>query len=342
METDLKNKTIEELAALVAGLGQKRYLAKYIFTFIHAKDVDDIARISPLSKSFREELIEKGFYISRLKIAEKFIDPDGTIKYLFELADGNFIESVLLFDKKRKTLCVSTQVGCAINCTFCATGKLGFVRNLTAAEIVDQVNAAVRDKCDVTNIVYMGMGEPLQNYDAVLKSVRILNDQSGKNFGVRHQTISTCGIAPAIRKLAAEDIKPRLAISLNATTDPVRDRLMPINKKYPIAELLKAVSLYQARTKLRVTFEYILIAQVNDGILDAERLAKKLKGFNCNVNLIEYNPHPGCDIAASDSGAINIFAEILERGGIKVAIRRKMGQKIKAACGQLGSDRLKK
>jgi 23S rRNA (adenine2503-C2)-methyltransferase len=269
---------------------------------------------------------------------QTFTDPDGTIKYLFELGDGNRVETVLLSDGKRKTLCVSTQAGCSMDCAFCATAKLKFQRNLTAAEIVDQANIIQKDKGKINNVVYMGMGEPLQNYDAVLKSLRILNHPEGKNIGIRHLTISTCGDADGIRKLAEEDIRPRLAISLNAPTDALRTKIMAINKKYPIAALFAAVKDYQMKTRERVTFEYVLIKGLNDSKLHAQMLAKLVRQVKCNVNLIEYNPHPHCPFTASNRQIIKRFTQVLEDAGIETTIRFKKGRKIKAACGQLGAD----
>jgi 23S rRNA (adenine2503-C2)-methyltransferase len=338
MDKDLKNNTFSELEKIVENFGQKKYLAKYIFTFIHCKGAVDISDISQLSKAFRSELAEQDYYISNLKAVRVLADPEGTKKYLFEMGDGNRIETVLLPDGDRKTLCVSTQAGCSMNCTFCATAKLKFQRNLTAAEIVDQVNVAEADNGKINNVVYMGMGEPLVNYQAVLKSVRILNHPQGKNIGIRHLTISTCGEIKGILKLAEEDIRPRLAISLNAPTDALRSKIMPINKKYPIAALLEAVKDYQIETGERVTFEYVLIKDTNDSTLHAQMLAKLLRYVKCNVNLIEYNPHPHCLFEASDRTTIKRFKQALEEAGIETIIRFKKGRKIKAACGQLGAD----
>ena len=339
MDKDLKNKTFAELEELVVSLGQKKFLAKYVFSFIHAKGATDISEISSLSKAFREGLVNQGYYISQLKTVEKQIDPDGTIKYLFEFPDGNVVETVLLFISNRRTLCVSSQSGCAMGCDFCATAKMGFRRNLTAGEIADQVNAVQKDEGQIRNVVYMGMGEPLLNYDNVMRSVRIICNQHGQSIGARHTTISTCGIADGIERLAEEDIFPRLAISLNASTDSLRCKLMPINKKYPLRSLFGALNTYYHKTKRRVTFEYILIAGVNDSDLDAERLVKRLKGVKCNVNLIEYNQHQACGLAASSKAMIERFSKILYEAGVEITTRFKMGQTIQAACGQLGAGR---
>lgn len=341
MDKDLKNKTHGELEGIVKGFGQKKYLAKYIFTFIHTKNTNEISKISTLSKAFREKLVNSGFFISSLKVEKLLTDPDGTVKYLFALTDGNKIESVGLFDGKRKTVCVSTQAGCAMNCAFCATAKLKLRRNLTAAEIVDQINVIDADKGKINNIVFMGMGEPLNNYDAVLKAVRILNDPAGKNIGIRHITISTCGNAKAIIKLANEDITPRLAVSLNAVSDELRRKLMPvISKKYSLRELITSVKDYQAKTKQRVTFEYVLIKDLNDSADNAKKLCKLIKDIKCNVNLIEYNEHPHCDFKSADRSTIKSFASILSDVGIETVIRYKRGRTIKAACGQLGAEQI--
>jgi len=351
--------TIARLERLVVELGQKKYIAGYIFSFIHTRGVRDISEITTLSKAFRGQLAEAGYYISTLKVAEKLTDPDGTIKYVFNLSDEKRVEAVLLFDDDRRTLCVSTQAGCAMGCLFCATGKLGLARNLTAGEIVDQVNHVVSDGGRVSNVVFMGMGEPLANYEAVLDAVRILNHPSGRKIGIRHLTISTCGLVPGIERLADEDIQPRLAISLNAPTDAIRRRIMPIAAKYPLDRLMQAIEFYQQNTRNRVTFEYVLIKGINDTVTHAKMLIKLLRPFMCNVNLIEYNPHPGCPdpekserfpglspgnskgisqgFSASGREAIERFAQVLKDAGIETTLRLKMGQSIKAACGQLGA-----
>jgi len=338
MSKDLKDKTPGELEQIAESLGGKKYLAGYIFNFIHTKDANEISQITPLSKTFREQLAGQGYYISRLSVLNKLTDKDGTAKYVFALGDGCRIETVLLLDGTRRTLCVSTQVGCAMACTFCATGKLKLQRNLTAGEIVDQVNTVQKDAGRISNVVYMGMGEPLANYEAVIKSLGILNHAKGKNIGIRHITVSTCGLVPEIRKLASEDVHPRLAVSLNAPTDDLRTKLMPINAEYPIAELLKAVRFYQSKVHQRVTFEYVLIKGLNDSAGHATMLVKLLAGLAYNVNLIEHNPFPTCKYAASSSARIREFAAVLENEGIETTTRFRMGRNIKAACGQLGAD----
>ena len=348
MNNDLKDKTLQDLEKVVVALGQKPYLAGYLFKFIHVQNGRDIAKISTLSKAFRTQLAEQEYFISQLKVVDTLTDRDGSAKYLFELADGERIESVLLAEEERRTLCVSTQAGCPMGCAFCATGRIPFRRNLTAGEIVDQVNTvcsvpvrASKETPDgvttnrITNLVYMGMGEPFLNYDAVLRSIRIVNHSAGKNIGIRHITISTSGIVPGIKKLADEEIRPRLAISLSAPTDTLRSRLMPVTDKYPIAELLEAVRTYQAATGQRVTFEYVLIDKINDTITHARLLVKLLRGLMYNVNLIEHNPFSGCEFTGSSRERIQRFASALKDAGVETTIRFRMGRRIRAACGQL-------
>lgn len=342
MGIDLKDKTFNELEKIVVELGQQKYLAGYIFQFIHVKDVSEIPDITPLSKIFRTRLAERDYFISKIKTLEKQVDKDKTAKYLFKLHDGEKIESVLLHDGRRKTLCVSTQAGCNMNCEFCATGKIKFKRNLGAGEIADQVITVEADAGKITNLVYMGMGEPLLNYENVIKSVEILNHKEGKNIGIRHITISTCGIVPMIEKLANEELHPRLAISLNAPEDILRSRIMPINNKYPLDKLIKAVQNYQNKTDQRVTFEYVMIKDLNDSARHAQMLIKLVRNISCNINLIELNPHPACIYKGSGSAAIKKFASMLNEANIETVIRFRMGREINAACGQLGADWLKK
>jgi 23S rRNA (adenine2503-C2)-methyltransferase len=383
VDKDLKSLTFAELERLVEELGQKRYIAGYIFSFIHTRGINDISAITPLSKSFRNRLVKEGCYISKLEVIDKLTDPDGTVKYVFGLPDGKRVESALLLDPVksgrfpglspgnskgisqgdgRRTLCVSTQVGCAMGCVFCATGRLGLSRNLTTAEIVDQVNIIAecrmpnadlltidnrqseignqkQQKAErITNVVFMGMGEPLANYDNVLAAVRILNHPKGQTIGIRRLTISTCGLPEGIERLADEDILPRLAVSLNAPTDAIRQRLMPVAKKYTIARLFNAIDSYQRKTRNRVTFEYCLIKGVNDGVLHARMLVRRVRPLMCNVNLIEYNHHEGCNLKPSGTETIERFAKVLTEAGVETTIRRKMGQSINAACGQLGES----
>ena len=341
METDLKNKTLKELEELVVEMGGKKYLAKYIFSFIHAQDAAEIDDITPLSKDFRRKLTDGGFYISRLSVVEKFIDPDGTVKYLFELPDGHRIEAVLMVTaapQSRKTVCISCQAGCRMGCEFCATARLKYKRNLTAAEIADQVNRIEADCGKINNVVYMGMGEPMDNYDEVMRSLHIINHQAGKSIGQRHITISTCGIVEGIDRFAQEKLQVHLAISLHSPSDRVRQKIMAIAAKHDLKELFDSIRRYQKATKRRVMFEYCMIKGLNDTDQDARSLVKLLSGLNANINLIEYNPHSGCDFEASSRNRIKQFLDILMKSGVETTIRYKRGQKIKAACGQLGAQ----
>jgi len=340
MQKDLKSMTINEVAALTAARGYKKFQAGYIFDFVHKKQVCDIADITPLPKPMRQDLIEQSYYISSLRVEKKLRDRDGTVKYLFALEDGLAIESVLISEQGRRTLCISTQVGCAMGCAFCATAKLKIQRNLTAGEIVDQLYKVEQNGPAVTNVVYMGMGEAMLNYDAVMSSVRILNDSKGRNLGARRITISTCGIIPCIKRLGDEDIQPRLAVSLNAPTGQLRGKIMPVNKKYPLRELMQAVKSYQSKTGNRVTFEYVMIKDFNETSAHAEMLGKLIKGIKCNVNLIEYNPHPGCQMRPAERKSIERFSKLLTDKGIETTVRLKKGSGIKAACGQLGAEML--
>lgn len=337
MDKDLKNKTIAELEEIAAAYGQKKFIGRNVFSFIHKHNTSDIVKCTTLSIQFRYLLVQNGYGISQLHTVEVFADPDGTKKYLFELSDGTRIETVELLDEGRRTLCISTQVGCRMNCQFCATARLRFTRNLTAGEIVDQVIQVEKASGKINNVVYMGMGEPFDNYDETIKSVRMLNSAAGKNIGIRHITISTAGIIPGIEQLAEEGMQVRLAISLHAVRDHVREKIMRITKKYPIASLLEAIREYQQKTSRRVTFEYVMIKDLNDSATDARALSKLLIGIKANINLIEYNPHDGCDFAPSNRKTIKAFQQILADAGWEIVTRFKRGQNIKAACGQLGA-----
>lgn len=341
MHKDLKDKTYDELLEITASHGQKNLCAQVLFTFIHQKDTTEIDTITPLSKVFRQQLTNEGFNISSIDLLEQHDDPDGTIKFVFGLVDGAKIESVRLKDAERNTLCVSTQAGCRMGCKFCATGQLPFHRNLTAAEIVDQVYQAERICGRISNLVYMGMGEPLDNFDNVMRSIQIINDKRGRNIGIRHITVSTCGLPEEIMKLALHEIRPRFAVSLHASNDAIRSKLMRAARKYSIDEILDALKKYQTLTGKRITIEYCMINNINDQIEHAKALVRLLKPLKVNVNLIELNPFPGCPYKASGKKQIQQFSKILSDSGIETVIRFKRGRNIKAACGQLGATWLK-
>jgi 23S rRNA (adenine2503-C2)-methyltransferase len=330
---DLKNLTPDELVAFLSGIGKERFRAGQILRWIYQRGVTDFAGMSDLSKELREELTRRATVSDwSPEVVEE--SRDGTRKYLFRLADGQTVETVRIpMEGERATLCVSTQVGCAMGCAFCLTGTFGLVRNLEPAEIVNQVCAALKDGA-VNNIVLMGMGEPLHNLDNVVKALQILYAEQGFNFGPRKVTLSTSGLVPQMLELGRR-IRVNLAVSLNATTDAVRDELMPINRRYPLAELMAACRAYPLQPRQRITFEYILIRGVNDSLDDAKRLVKLLHGVKAKVNLIPYNEHEGSALRAPTAEAIEAFQTWLLSRNI-VAIRRaSKGQDISAACGQL-------
>ena len=336
MEKDLKSLLIKDLQEIIVACGGKKFHAGYVFDFIHQKDAEDFEQITPIAKSLRERLAEEGWVIGSLKLVESYKDDDGTAKYVFETFDGYHIETVLLSDDGRHTLCISSQVGCRMGCGFCATAKLGFRRNLSASEILDQVYKVWQEAGKINNVVYMGMGEPFDNYENVINSARILNHPRGRNIGARHITISTCGIPERIHDFTSVDEQFRLAVSLHSAVDQERSRIMPVNKKYPVKKVVAAARTYNHVTQRRVTFEYCMIKDLNDSVHDAVELSRLLKGIKCNINLIEYNEHPGSDLEASSHKTILEFQKSLTDKGFETHTRFKRGKNIKAACGQLG------
>ncbi len=335
---NLKALTLPELKAFLTSLGMKQYRANQVYQWLYQKGADSFDDMTNLSKEERHTLNEKAC-ISNLILVKRQTASDGTEKYLFELEDGNRIESVLIPDEDRLTLCISTQVGCAMGCKFCLTGKGGLKRNLEAYEIVDQV-IAVRRLLNkrITNIVLMGMGEPLANYDNTISALRILLNEKALNFSNRKVTLSTAGLIPQIDKLGKEGITVNLAISLNATTDDVRNKIMPINKKYPIKELIAACKRFPLPKRRRITFEYVMLKSINDTKEDAERLCRLLKGIPCKVNLIPFNEYQGCEFKKPDEEAIERFREILIDHHIMAITRKSKGADILAACGQLRGE----
>lgn len=331
----LSGKNISELEVLMENLKASKFRAKQIQNWIYLKSVSDIDEMTNLSVKFREELKHVAL-VTETKIKRKQVSQDGTIKYLVEYADGECVETVLMrFDNRANlTACVSSQVGCAVNCSFCATGKGGFKRNLTASEIVEQVLTIQRDTgLKVTNVVFMGQGEPLLNLDNVLQAIEILNIEC--QIGSRRITVSTSGIAPKIAEFAKANNQSTLAWSLHAPTDEIRNKIMPINKKYPIAEMKKALDKYFEIAGRRVTIEYLLIKDLTDTFECAKNLAELLHGLKCNINLIPYNPVVENDYKKPSNNAIMKFKYILEHSGKKVTVRLERGADIDAACGQL-------
>ncbi|MCX8129010.1 MAG: 23S rRNA (adenine(2503)-C(2))-methyltransferase RlmN [Clostridia bacterium] len=331
--------SIEELERLLTEMGQQRFRAKQIFQWLH-KGVTEIDSMSNLSKELREALKEKA-YISMLKVHQKLVSEiDGTIKYLFELDDRNVIESVLMEYKHGYTACISSQIGCRMGCRFCASTGIGFDRHLTAGELLGQILTIQTDTGKrIGNIVMMGIGEPLDNYENVLKFLRLVNHQEGINIGFRHISISTCGLVPEILKLSKENIPITLSISLHAPNDEIRENIMPINKKYSIDKIIEACKIYTEATKRRITFEYALIQGINDSRDNACELAKRIKGILCHVNLIPVNTVTGIDMRKSNRKQIEQFRSVLENNGIEATVRRELGSDINAACGQLRRSR---
>ena len=326
---------LSELENLMKELNATKFRAKQIHNWIYSKSVSSIDEMTNLSKDFREELKSKAI-ITESKIKFKQVSTDGTIKYLIEYPDGECVETVLMrFDNRANlTACVSSQVGCAVNCSFCATGKRGFIRNLTYIEIIEQVLTIQRDTgLKITNVVFMGQGEPLLNLENVLKALEIFNNDF--QIGARRITISTSGIVPKINELANYKLQSTLAISLHASNHQLRAKIMPIENKFSIDELKKALLNYVEKTGRRITIEYILIDEFNDTIECAKELAYLLKDLKCNINLIPYNSVDNLEYKKSSNDNIMRFKYLLEHSGKKVTIRLERGADIDAACGQL-------
>ncbi len=330
---NIKNLSLSELAAMLTGLGEEAFRAKQIVKWIYARGVVSFDEMTDISKALREEL-EQRFFISDWTPEAVETSSDGTRKYLYRLSDLETVESVRIpMDGGKDTLCISTQVGCAMQCQFCMTGSFGLTRNLEASEIVNQVCASRKDG-PLHNIVLMGMGEPLHNLNNVIKALEILYLDDGSGYGARRVTLSTSGLVPQMYELAKR-IKVGLAVSLNATTDELRDQLMPINKKYPLAELMKACREIPLEPRQRITFEYILIGEINDTRADAKRLVKLLHGLRAKVNLIAFNEHPASEFKRPTASAVDEFQRYLLDRDIVAIKRASKGQDISAACGQL-------
>lgn len=337
MPVDIKDLTPQEIELFCfRNLGQKPGQGLRVSVWLYRKKVEDFDAMTDLNRPLREEL-KREFTISQLEIEHKSRSGDGTEKLLYRLEDGNTMEGVLIPGTGRLTLCVSTQVGCASGCGFCRTGEGGFVRNLACSEIVNQLFAVQRiSRSPITNIVLMGTGEPLRNYSAVRSFVRIATDRSGMGFSNRKVTISTCGLATAIERMADDaEMDASLAVSLNATTDELRDRIMPINKTYPLARLMQALHYYCRTTANTVTIEYVLFKGLNDSDNDIFRLMELLSGLPCMINLLMFNPFLGAAFERPDEKRVYEFRNILLRHGFVAVVRNSRGQDINAACGQL-------
>lgn len=346
---NLKGLNLTELQVFVEELGEKKYRAAQLYGWLYAKAAQSFGEMTDISKEFRAAL-SSGAEISNLQPVAQSVSTDGTTKFLFSLEDGLAIESVLIpsakkisGEDKRLTLCVSTQIGCPLDCKFCATGAMGFLRNLTAGEIIDQVIQVQRNSAKrITNLVYMGMGEPFLNYENVMKSIDIINDSRGLNIGARHITISTAGYADRIRQLADEERPVKLALSLHSLDNDKRTKLMPITKKFPVETLIEALDYYYHKKHSRPTFEYILFDGFNDTAADIKAFVKLSRRIPCKVNLIPFHSisfmHPsgiGTSLKPTPAPRIEVFADALREADITVMVRSSSGQDIQAACGQL-------
>ncbi|MDD4202555.1 MAG: 23S rRNA (adenine(2503)-C(2))-methyltransferase RlmN [Candidatus Omnitrophica bacterium] len=332
---NIKNFTFNELQAKIMALGYDKYRVDQIFSWIYKKMVNSFTEIKNISKPL-SVVLEKNFSLSSIKPVKTMEAKDKTKKTLFMLPDGKFIESVIIISEKRKTLCISTQAGCKQGCMFCASGKHGFKRDLETGEILDQVLYASREMQNtISNYVFMGMGEPLDNYDNVVKAIRIMNDRAGLDIGARKITLSTCGIAKKIEKLSNENIQINLSISLHAVTDKKRERLMPVNKKYPLKSLISAAKKYFEKTGRMITLEYTLIKGENDSMEDVIGLTQIAKTLKAKINLIAYMPVKGCSFEEPDKTDVQRFVRALEKENVKVTLRASKGKEINGACGQL-------
>lgn len=342
MKKNLKDYTLKELEEIIVNLGEAKFRAKQIFKWIYdgAESFDDMKNIP---KSLREKL-DSEYSVNNLKIKEKFVSNiDETRRYLLQLDDGNFIESVLMKYHHGYTICVSSQVGCAMGCSFCASTRGGKVRNLTAGEIIGQVMTVQKDLGErISNIVMMGMGEPLDNFDNVMRFLENVNNPLGLNIGHRHISLSTCGLVDRIKELADKELQITLSVSLHATNDEKRSKIMPVNKKYNIKKLIDACNYYIKKTNRRISFEYTLISGVNDTVPEARELLKLVSGMLCHVNLIPVNEVKETGYVSSDKRAVEKFRETLEKGGVSATIRREMGADISAACGQLRASAMRR
>ena len=334
--TDIKSLTQEELNNEIKEMNLPAFRAGQIYKWLHKVGVCSFDEMTDLSKDLRGRLSEK-FYISSCEIEQKYVSKlDGTVKYLFRLKDGEYIESVIMKYKYGYTICVSSQVGCKMGCKFCASTLAGFKRNLLSGEIESQLHAAQKDLgIRISNIVLMGIGEPLDNYENVIRFIKAVNNENGLNISMRDITLSTCGLVDKIYKLMEEELPITLTISLHAPNDEIRSRTMPINDKYRIDEVIKSCKDYYKKTSRRISFEYTLIKGVNDSRENALELAGRLKGFNCHVNLIPVNNVEERGNVPSSQKDINSFCEILKSKGINATIRRTLGKDINASCGQL-------
>ena len=342
MKKNIKDYNLDELKQIMINLGEKPYRAEQIFKWIFAENVMSFDEMTNLSVELRNKL-KKEFDLHIFKILQKQESKDGTKKYLFDVLDGNAIESVLMEYKHGKTICVSSQIGCKMGCKFCASTGIKFSRNLTSGEIVEQLLAVERDEnIKISNLVFMGIGEPLDNFDNVMNAIKILNNQKGINMGARHISISTSGLVPKIYDLADQNIQCTLSISLHSANNEKRSQMMPVNNIYNIQELMNACKYYIEKTNRRISFEYALSKDNNDNLGDAKELVRLLKGMLCHVNLIPINKIENGNYIKSTNENIIKFRDYLNEKGIVATIRRELGSDIDAACGQLRKKEVEK
>lgn len=334
--TDIKSMTLSQLKDEMAAMGEKSFKAGQIYSWLHKHGAESFNEMTNISKEFRSKL-EKNYDIYTCTIEKKLVSVyDSTVKYLFKLHDGELIESVVMKYKYGYTICVSSQVGCKMGCKFCASGIAGFVRNLTPSEILSQVYVAQKDlNIRISHIVMMGVGEPLDNFDNVMRFLLLVSDENGFNISMRNISLSTCGVVTGIEKLMEKKLQLTLSISLHAPNDEIRNKTMPVNSKWNIDTLLRACREYTKVTSRRISFEYAMISGVNDSDECARELAKRLKGMLCHVNLIPVNSVKERDYKKSSDNRIAEFIKILEKYGINVTVRRTLGSDINASCGQL-------
>lgn len=335
-KTDIRSLTQEEMKVFVTEIGEKPFRGKQIYQWLHEKQVTSFDEMTNLSAKLRERLKETAALTVLKEVTVQTSALDGTKKYLFELEDGNMVESVLMRYHHGNSVCISSQAGCRMGCKFCASTLDGLVRGLTPAEMLEQIYRIGADIGErISNVVVMGTGEPLDNYENLLKFIHILTEEGGLHISQRNLTVSTCGIVPRIRQLADEKLQITLALSLHASTQEKREQIMPVAKAYDLTQVLDACKYYFKQTGRRISFEYSLIEGVNDSAEDVRNLASLLRGMNCHVNLIPVNPIKERDYRQSDRRAIEAFQAYLEKNGINVTVRREMGRDINGACGQL-------
>jgi len=340
IKPNIKDLSVEQFETHLAALGQPAYRVKQIWQWLFQKRATSFAEMTNVSDSLRAQL-DDSFVISRLAILRKAESRDGTVKFLFGLADGQSIESVLIPETKRLTLCISTQVGCGFGCAFCATALLGLKRSLKSSEILDQILEAGRTLAEgqrITHVVLMGMGEPLANYTQTVRALSVMSDTNwGLGISPRRITLSTVGLVPQVQRLM-EETRVNLAVSLHAPTDELRSRLMPVNRKYSLQQLMECCRSLPIPRRKRITFEYVLLRDLNDAEQDALKLCELLQGLRCKVNVIPFNPHPGSKFSRPTAAAIERFQNVLHTRGVQINVRRPRGDDIQAACGQLQGE----